>query len=71
MEKLKAVLEEARSLTPQSYPPEISSKLSRGIPPGREGDTFESFDLKKAPEMREAYEQGQKVDAGEAGGRGG
>ena len=53
-------------MTPQNYPNVKTSELSRGIPAGREGDTFESFDLKKAPEMQGAYEQCQKVAAGEA-----
>ena len=51
-------------MTPQSFPPEKASKSSRGIPLGREGDTFESFDLKKAPEMQEAYDQCQQVSRG-------
>ena len=66
MEKLDTVLEEARSLPPQTYPPEKASKSSRGIPLGREGDTFESFDLKKAPEMQEAYDQCQQVSRRQA-----
>ena len=64
MEKLEAALGEARSLPPTSYPNAKTSKPSRGIPPGREGDTFEGFNT--TPEMKEAYEQCRKVASGEA-----
>jgi len=66
MQKLDELLEHGRSLPPQSYPARPTSEPSKGIPPGRESDTFDSFDLELAPEMREPYEQCRKVAAGEA-----
>ena len=64
-----AVLEQSRQLEPQtlsspSSPPKREG--FRGVPPSRREDTFDSFDLKRAPEMREAYEQCRQVSSGEA-----
>lgn len=69
MRKLDAeLLEQGQSLAPptSNNPPSPPKKAdSRGVPPTRSGDTFENFDLVKAPEMQQAVRQCWSVARGE------
>ena len=51
---------------PSSTPPETTPPcLARNIPPHRTDNTFESFSLKRAPKMRQAYDYCRQVAAGD------